>query len=259
MRNPLPLRIIPVLLLKRQGLVKGVNFRNHRYIGDPINAVSIFNELEAHELVFLDTEATSQKRIPSFKLVSDIADQCLMPFAVGGGINNIAQIRKLLAAGAEKVIINSGCLKNPELISQAANVFGRQSITIGVDVAKIDGRYSVLSHNASANTGLSPIAWARKVASLGAGEIIVTSIEREGTMKGYDTKLTKMIASSVQVPVVASGGAGRLDDFNKAISSGASAVAAGSMFVYYGRRRAVLINYPNTAEIKKITTCKNLK
>ncbi|MBA4320946.1 MAG: imidazole glycerol phosphate synthase subunit HisF [Flavobacterium sp.] len=249
-------RIIPVLLLKGKGLVKTVKFnkKTASYIGDPINAVKIFNDMEADELVFLDILASLENRSVSVETVKDIGDEAFMPFAVGGGIKTIDQIKELINAGAEKVILNTVSIENPELITQASGLFGNQSIIISIDVKKnSSGKYKVYSHCGSKETKLNPVEYARQVALLGAGEIMINSIDRDGTMEGYDLELVQKIADAVSVPLIACGGAGKLTDFYNAAKTGnASAVAAGSMFVFHGQKRAVLINYPSKEEMKEI-------
>lgn len=241
-------RIIPVLLLLNNGLVKGVHFRNHKYVGDPINAVRIFNEKGADELFLLDISATKRGGIPDPLLIERIADECYMPFGVGGGICNISQIRQLLQAGAEKVSINTAAIERPELIKEASEIFGSQSITVSIDVKRNwRGNYFIYSHSGSRKTRLNPINWAEEVAFLGAGEILLNSIDQDGTGKGYDLELIKKISNAVDIPVIACGGAGNSSHFLQAVEQGgASATAAGSLFVFYGPKRSVLIQYPDT-------------
>lgn len=248
----LRVRVIPTLLLRNDGLVKGSQFKNHKYVGDPINAVKIFNEKEVDELVFLDITATKDRREPNYELLKDIASEAFMPFGYGGGITTLEQIQKLFSLGVEKVIINSAAIGNPELISNASKIAGSQSIVVSIDVKKsLFGKYEVYSNNGTVNTKLDPVEYAKKVASLGAGELIVCNINNEGVGKGYDTKILHMISSVVDIPVVASGGAGKLDDFSQAYHDGhASAVAAGDMFTFYGRHKAVLITYPKYDELE---------
>jgi imidazole glycerol-phosphate synthase subunit HisF len=247
-------RIIPVLLLKGKGLVKTVKFKEPKYIGDPINAVKIFNDLKADELVFLDITASKEDRTISVDLVKDIGDEAFMPFGVGGGINNIKQIELLLKAGAEKVIINSNAVIKPELIEEAAKIFGSQSIVVSLDAKKsLFGKYGCWIKDGSDNAKTDPLELAKKAQDLGAGELIINSIDLDGMMTGYDIALVKMIADSVSIPVVACGGAGNLEHFKKAYFEGnAHALAAGSMFVFHGPRRAVLINYPSKSELKQL-------
>lgn len=247
-------RVIPVLLLKGQGLVKSIRFKNHRYIGDPINAVRIFNDLKADELVFLDILATKEKRTISLEFIKNVGEEANMPFAVGGGITNLNQIREILNAGAEKVIINSAAAQNPDLIRQACETFGSSTITICIDVKKkLFGTEQSWIISGSKSTGISPVAMALEMEKQGAGEIIIQSIENDGVMQGYDISLIRKISEAITIPVVALGGAGTTIDFQKAINEGfASAVAAGSMFVYHGPRNAVLVNYPTHDQLSEL-------
>ncbi|MHC1776977.1 MAG: AglZ/HisF2 family acetamidino modification protein [Lentimicrobium sp.] len=242
-------RVIPVLLLKGKGLVKTEKFskKNARYIGDPINAVRIFNDLEADELIFLDIMATKENRTISCELVKEIGDEAFMPFAVGGGIREVSQIRELLSSGAEKVVINTAAGRNIRLITDAANQFGEQSIVASIDVKKnIWGVYKVYINAGNESSDLLPHEYAKSLESAGAGEIMINSIDRDGMMGGYDLSLIKAITQAVNIPVIACGGAGSVYDLKESIiTGGASAVAAGSLFVYHGPRRAVLVNYPD--------------
>lgn len=247
-------RVIPCLLLKDKGLVKTVKFKDPKYIGDPINAVRIFNEKEVDELIFLDITATREKRKPSIPVISQISDECFMPLAFGGGIKTIEDIKAVLNAGAEKVSINTEAINNPELIAEAADIFGSQSITISVDVKKkLFGKYEIYTESGTKHTGLDPVYFVKNMEKMGAGEILINSIDRDGTMQGYDIEIIKKISEAVNIPVIACGGAGGLNDFSDAFNKGgASAVAAGSFFVFYGKRRAVLINYPDRGDLEKI-------
>lgn len=247
-------RVIPCLLLKGQGLVKGVQFKNHRYIGDPMNAVQLFNTMEVDELLFLDILATEEKRTVNLDLVQKIADQCLMPFGVGGGIQNVGQIRDILKAGAEKVCLNTCALENPGLIKEASETFGRQSIVVSIDIKKSAlGSYHVFTHCGTQLFSKNLMETVARIQENGAGEVLINSIDRDGTMKGYDLDLIKKVAQSAEIPVIACGGAGSQSDLRAAIQKGhASAVAAGSLFVFHGPRRAVLINYPTQEELKGI-------
>lgn len=247
-------RVIPVLLLSGKGLVKGVQFGKHSYIGDPINTVQIFNAKEVDELIFLDITATAEKRITSRDVIQRIADQCLMPFSVGGGIKTIKDIRDILSAGAEKVCLNTAAMENPSIIRQASDIFGRQSIIVSIDVRpNKKGGYDVYSRCGTKKIGMEPLTVALQMAELGAGEIMLHFIDRDGTMTGYDLPLLKLVCQSVSVPVIACGGAGNLEHLREGISIGmASAVAAGSFFVFQGSRRAVLISYPNKKEMQFI-------
>lgn len=247
-------RLIPCLLLKDNGLVKSVKFKNHRYIGDPLNAVKIFNEKKADELVFLDITASAENRHINFELVGELAEECLMPFAVGGGIKDFAAIKSLLKMGAEKVVLNNVLFSNIELLSEAAGQFGAQSTVACIDVKKgLLGGYTVYSDGGRKNSGINPVEWAQQLEAAGAGEIIIQSIDQDGVMKGYDYQLVDSIASSVYIPVVALGGAGSLEDFRKVVTeSGASAAASGSRFIYHGKLNGVLINFPAKHELQKL-------
>jgi cyclase len=247
-------RIIPCLLLKNKGLVKTVKFKNPTYVGDPINAIKIFNEKMVDELMFLDIEATVEERKPLFNRITEIASECFMPFGYGGGIRNLEDIRKILSIGAEKVAINTQAILNPDFIKQAAEEFGSQSIVVSIDVKEnIFKKPVVFMHGTKKTVNLDPVEFACKMEEMGAGELLVNSVDRDGTMSGYDINLLKKITGAVNIPVIACGGAGCIDDFYTAVKNGgASAVAAGSLFVFYGRHRAVLINYPTDTELNKI-------
>lgn len=252
----LKIRVIPALLLRNQGLVKTLKFKQAKYIGDPINAVRIFNEKEVDELIFFDTTATAEGRRPNFKLISDIAGECFMPFGYGGGVKDLDDIETLFRIGVEKVIINSLAVMNPTFIEAAANRFGSQSIVVSMDVRRnLMGKYSVYSCSGQMATKHDPVKYSKFLEEMGAGELILTAIDRDGTMKGYDLDLIKNVTSEVSIPVVASGGAGKIQDFIDAIQKGgASAVTAGSMFVFHGKHRAVLISYPSMEEMESINT-----
>lgn len=239
-------RVIPVLLLKGKGLVKSVRFKDYKYIGDPINAVKIFNDLHADELVLLDILATSEGRSISIDLVQKIGDEANMPFAVGGGITTIREIKSIINAGAEKVVINSHAFKNPDFIRDASGKFGSSTIVVSMDVKKnFWGKEVVHLHGGGKVEGLSVVDWAKRFEEKGAGEIILNSVEHDGLMAGFHLELVKRVSDAVNIPVVALGGAGQLADLQKAVKeSYASAVAAGSLFVFHGERRGVLLNYP---------------
>jgi cyclase len=247
-------RVIPVLLLRGRGLVKTIRFKNPTYIGDPINSVRIFNEKEVDELVFLDIDASREKRGPDFDLLEDIASEAFMPMAYGGGITAIDQIRRVFALGFEKVIIDSAAYSSDTLIRRSSDTFGAQSIVGCVDVKRtLLGRYELYSHSGKTKQPMSLLDHVRALEKQGVGEIIVNAIDRDGTQVGYDLKLIRQVASAVQIPVVACGGAGSLDDMATAVNvAGASAVAAGSLFVYVGPHRAVLINYPPRDELSRL-------
>lgn len=244
-------RIIPVLLLKDLALVKSVGFKNFKYIGDPINAVKIFNDLKADELVFLDITASKENRLISLDFVKDVGEEANMPFAVGGGIRSIEDIRKIISAGAEKVVINSYAAENPDFIKEASDTFGSSTIVVCIDVKKkLFGGLQTWTLNGSKSTKFSPVEFARLMEEKGAGEVIIQSIEKDGTMEGYDLDLIKSISESVNIPVVALGGAGKLIHLEEGYQKGfANGLAAGSLFVYQGSKRGVLINYPSKSEI----------
>src|ERR1700704_2462036 len=244
-------RVIPTLLLRGAGLVKTTAFRNPVYVGDPINAIRIFNEKEVDELVLLDITASRTGKGPAFATIENIASECFMPVAYGGGITGVEQIRKILGAGVEKVVINAAALLNPQLVRDAVREFGSQAVVVSIDVKrKLLGRYEVYGDGGTKSTGHEPAAYARQMEDLGAGEILLAAIDRDGTMKGYDIELVAKVTSALGIPVIASGGAGSIADFAKAAKQGgAAAVAAGAMFVFHGPHRAVLITYPDQAEL----------
>jgi cyclase len=244
-------RVIPVLLLKDYVLVKSIKFKNYRYIGDPINAVKIFNDFKADELVFLDIEASKKKRLISLDFVKNVGEEASMPFAVGGGIRSVSDIKSIINAGAEKVIINTHAAENPDFIYEAADAFGSSTICVCIDVKKnIFGKTMTWVLNGSKATKYSPVDFARLMEEKGAGELIVQSIDRDGTMSGYDIGLIKEISENVKIPVVALGGGGTMEHLKQVYTEGfANGLAAGSLFVYQGPKRGVLINYPEKNEL----------
>jgi cyclase len=250
----LKVRVMPCLLLDDGKLFKTINFEKPNYIGDPINAVKIFNDKEVDELIVVDISVTKENRKPDFKRITEIASECFMPLAYGGGIKSIADMKRIFALGAEKVVICSAAVENPDLISEAARIFGSQSVVISIDVRKNkDGFYEVFTQSGRKATGFDPVNWAKAVESVGAGEIFLNSIDRDGVMKGYDIPLIRKVTSAVNIPVIACGGASQVKDFAKAVKAGASAVAAGSMFVYFRNHLdGVLINFPDKAELKEL-------
>lgn len=240
-------RVIPVLLLRGKGLVKTVKFKDPKYIGDPINAVRIFNEKEVDELVFLDINATKEGRGPDFELLTDIVSEAFMPMSYGGGVTNLEQVKRLFELGFEKVIINSACYESIQLVKKASMIFGSQSIVGCIDVRKsIFGSYELYANASLTKQKINLTSHLIELTRSGVGEILVNSIDRDGTMRGYDLELLKEVTSKVTVPVIACGGAGSIDHFALAVNEcHVSAVAAGSLFVFMGRHRAVLINYPD--------------
>jgi len=246
-------RVIPMLLLRNTGLVKGEKFAHHKYVGDPINAVKIFNTKEVDELVFLDITASIEGRKPNYDLLADIASEAFMPFAYGGGLNSIHDIEKLFKLGVEKAIINTAATQNLDIVRQASAIAGSQSIVVAMDVKRnIVGKYHVYSQSGRTNTGLNPVDYAKMAMDAGAGELVVTSIDREGTGRGYDVDLIAKVSKAVNIPVVASGGAGDLRHFLQAVDAGASAVAAGNLFIFHGKHKAVLITYPEYQTLEEL-------
>lgn len=240
-------RIIPCLLVKNKGLVKTTKFKDPKYVGDPINAVKIFNEKEVDELMVLDIDATVQKREPDYKMIENLAAECRMPLCYGGGIKKVEQAQRIFGLGVEKIAISSVALDCPDFVRQIAEQVGNQSVVVVLDVKKgLDGKYQVWTHNGQNNTGECPVALAKLMERLGVGEIVVNSIDNDGMMKGYDFSLVDKIRESVRVPMSVLGGAGSLQDIGQLIGKyGIIGAAAGSLFVFKGVYRAVLINYPN--------------
>jgi cyclase len=225
-------RIIPTLLFKDLGLVKGIGFDSWRRVGSVMQTVKVYNMRAVDELVFLDITATREGRSPDLATVDEIADECFMPLTVGGGIRTVDDVRKLLQVGADKVAVNSAAVQNPGLIREIAQLFGSQCAVVSIDARRMpDGRHVVFTHAGSQDTGLDPVAWARQAEQMGAGELLLTSVERDGTMTGYDIELIRSVCRSVAIPVIASGGAGSYEHMAQAlIDGGASAVAAASIF-----------------------------
>ena len=244
-------RIIPVLLLKDLAIVKSVQFRNYKYIGDPINAVRIFNDLEADELVFLDITASKKNRLISLDFVKAVGEESQMPFCVGGGIRTLADIKAIIAAGAEKVILSTSAGRDPDFVKAASDEFGSSTIVVCIDVKRtLFGVERAWILGGSRATHFSPVDFAKLMEDKGAGELIIQSIEKDGTMEGYDIDLIRSISQAVSIPVVALGGAGRIQDLVDGYRYGfANGLAAGSLFVYQDRRRGVLINYPTKSDV----------
>ncbi len=240
-------RYIPCLLLKDNGLVKTKNFKNPTYIGDPINTVRIFNEKEVDELIFLDIDATPKNKEPNYKLLAEIANECFMPLAYGGGIRTFEQAQKIFNIGIEKIAINSASHTNLKLISQIAEVYGSQAIIGVIDVKKnLFGKYQIVSNSAKDKHKHAIADWVKQLEKAGVGEILITSVDNEGTWNGLDIELIKQITSISKVPVIAHGGAGNIQQINDAVKLGnASAVALGSMVVFQKKDFGVLINFPD--------------
>jgi len=231
--------------------VKTVQFANPKYVGDPINAVRIFNEKEVDELIILDIDATVQRREPDYELIRNLAGECRMPLCYGGGVASVSQVERIVSLGVEKVAISAAAVSDPSLVAESAKAVGSQSIVAVMDVRKGKGagKYEVWTHNGRVQSGWQVGDFARRMADCGAGEIVINSIDRDGTMKGYDLDLAKIVRSTVDVPLTLLGGAGSLADIGSLIEElGIVGAAAGSLFVFKGPYRAVLINYPNRAE-----------
>lgn len=246
-------RIIPILLLKNNGLYKTVKFNHPKYVGDPINAVKVFNEKEVDELILLDFIATLENKPPSFKLIQDIASQCFMPLCYGGGIRSVDDIKQIIQLGVEKIAINTLAAKNPSFVEQAATLFGSSTVVISIDVKRNWlGKYEVFT-----NSGLNVLkvkleTYVKQMENCGAGEILINSISHDGTMNGYDLDLIRLLADIVKIPVIACGGAGNINHFKEAFENGASAMAAGSFFIFHGKHRGVLISYPSQDDLATI-------
>ena len=239
-------RIIPSLLVHENGLVKTVNFKNPKYVGDPINAVKIFNEKEVDELAVFDIDATVLNKEPDYVLIEKLANQSRMPLCYGGGVKTVEQAQKIFGLGIEKIALSSAVLQRPELIEEIASRVGSQSVIVVLDVKKkLLGGYEVYTHNGKKGTGISPFKFIEQAEKLGAGEIIINSIDQDGVMKGYDMNLIDKVREKISLPMTVLGGAGSLDDIGKVINKhGVIGVAAGSLFVFKGVYKAVLINYP---------------
>lgn len=242
-------RIIPCLLVREQGLVKTVQFGTGKYVGDPINAVRIFNEKEVDELMVLDIDATTAERAPDYKMIESLAAECRMPLCYGGGVTSVEQAKRIIGLGVEKVAVSSAAVENPRLVGDIAGSLGTQSVVVVLDAKKRGSRYEVMTRNGSRATGKDPAALAADCERCGAGEIVVNSIDQDGTMSGYDLALARAVRAATTVPLTILGGAGSLQHVAGLIAEfGVVGAAAGSLFVFKGRYRAVLINYPNAAE-----------
>lgn len=252
--NNLWTRIIPVLLLRNECLVKTVKFNKFVYVGDPANTVRIFNELEVDELIFLDITASREQRIPNFKVLSDIANECFMPLGYGGGISSLDHAKAVFDIGFEKVAINTHAAANPALISDIARYYGSQAVIVSIDVRNgFFGSPTVRTMSGKRNTRRDPIAWAKEVEQMGAGEILLTSIDREGTWDGFDLELVKHVCDAVTIPVIAHGGAGSAEHIRQVVKdSHASAVALGSMVVFQKKGMGVLVNFPDQSILRKV-------
>ena len=247
-------RIIPTLLLRNECLVKTVKFEKFTYVGDPVNTVRIFNELEVDELIFLDITASKENQPPNFSLISDIASECFMPLGYGGGIDSLDSAKAIFDTGFEKIVLNSHAVKTPNLIDEIAREYGCQAVVVSIDVKdNLFGSKLVRTKSGKFNTNLDPVYWAKEVEKRGAGEILLTSIDREGTWRGFDIDLVRSVADAVNIPVIANGGAGSVDDIGKVVKLGnASAVALGSLVVYQKQGMGVLVNFPGQAKLEDV-------
>ena len=248
-------RIIPTLLIHKKGLVKTVKFKDAKYVGDPINAVKIFNEKEVDEIIILDIDASANNNEPDYKLIESLAFECRMPLCYGGGIKTAEQAQRIFSLGVEKIAISSVAIENPQIISEMAARVGNQSVVVVFDVKKksFSSNYDIYIHNGTKNTKQNPVELAVEMQKLGAGELVINSIDNDGLMKGYDFNLIRKIREMISIPITVMGGAGTYEDIGEVIKEhGIIGDAAGSLFVFKGKYRAVLINYPTNSEKEKL-------
>jgi cyclase len=241
-------RVIPVLLLDDEAFVKTTRYCDPRYIGDPVNVISLFNRFEVDEIVLLDIGATTRRQEPAFELIGRLASECWVPLAYGGGITTHDQAARILSLGVEKVVLGTAVDRHPELPGEIAATYGRQAVMASVDVR--DG--GVFVEHATRRVGQDPVAYARHAVDQGAGEILLNSVDRDGTMGGYDLSMIRSVAAAVGVPVVACGGAGERSDLSLPIQAGAAAVAAGSLFVFQGPSQGVVVNFPKRSDLEAL-------
>lgn len=246
-------RVIPVLLLRGESLVKTVHFGRFTYVGDPCNTVRIFNELEVDELCVLDITATRDGRGPNLNQLADLANECFMPLAYGGGISSLAQAEAVFKIGIEKVILNTAAVDDPAVLSQIASTFGSQAVIASIDVGRdLFGHRQVHTHGGKRNRKLDPVTWAKQAEGMGAGEILLTAIEREGSWSGFDLDLVRQVADAVNIPVIAHGGGGSVADISEVVTkANASAVALGSMVVFQKKGMGVLVNFPDKRDLER--------
>jgi imidazole glycerol-phosphate synthase subunit HisF len=245
--------VIPCLLIDDEAMVKTVRFEDGAYLGDPINVINLFNRFEVDEITLLDVRATVEGRPPPFELIERLAAECWVPLSYGGGLTSLDHVRNVLSSGVEKVVLGTVAADRPELIGEAAAVFGAQAVIVAVDARRAaSGGYETFVESGRRALGTDPASYAALAASRGAGEILVTSIDRDGTMDGFDLDLITLVADAVDVPVIACGGAGDRTELPEPIRAGASAVAAGSLFVFRGRERGVLINFPDRPQLESL-------
>jgi cyclase len=252
MLNP---RIIPCLLVHNRGLVKTTKFKDPKYVGDPLNAVKIFNEKEVDEIIVVDIDASRLSKEPDYKMIENLAIECRMPLCYGGGIKTVEQAQRIFNLGVEKIAISSLAIDSPQLVTSIAERVGNQSVVIVLDVKKqfFGNNYELYIHNGTKSTGINPISFAKEMQRLGAGEIVVNSIDQDGVMKGYDLNLINKLRDAIHIPMTVLGGAGTYEDIGHLIQQhGIIGAAAGSLFVFKGKYRAVLINYPTPNDKKML-------
>lgn len=248
-------RIIPCLLLQNGGLVKSTKFKTPKYVGDPINAIRIFNDKEVDELIVLDINATKENKGPDFALIEQFAGECFMPLCYGGGINTVEHAQKLFEIGVEKICLQTAAINNLKLVSDISEKVGSQSVIVSIDIKKnLLGKYQLYSSSTGKTINRPWVDFLKEVVSAGAGEIVINSVDKDGTMSGMDLNLIRLASEVTQVPIVAMGGVSEMEDFRRALKSGASAVAAGAFFVFHGPHKAVLITYPQYADLEKLLT-----
>ena len=248
-------RITPCLLVHKKGLVKTTNFKDPKYVGDPLNAVKIFNEKEVDELIVLDIDATTENRGPDFELIKNLAIECRMPFCYGGGVSTVEQAKKIISLGAEKVALSSAAINNMNILKQIGDAVGVQSVVVILDIKKkkLFGGYEIVTHNAKTTTNLKLNDFIKQLVEIGIGELVINSVDNDGKMQGFDFKLFDLIREQTEMPMTILGGAGSLEDIHVAIKKYKTiGVAAGSLFVFKGKYRAVLINYPDLEERYKL-------
>ncbi|MES2239780.1 MAG: AglZ/HisF2 family acetamidino modification protein [Bacteroidota bacterium] len=248
-------RITPCLLVHKKGLVKTTNFKDSKYVGDPINAVKIFNEKEVDELIVLDIDATVEGRGPDFELIQNLAIECRMPFCYGGGVTTVEQAKKIISLGAEKVALSSAAINNPKIIKEIGEAVGIQSVVVVLDVKKkkIFGGYEIVTHNGKKVSSNKLLDFVKEINAIGIGELVINSVDNDGKMEGFDFKLFDLVRNEIDMPMTILGGAGKFDDLKEAIKRYKTiGVSAGSLFVFKGKYRAVLISYPNAEERKEL-------
>jgi len=246
-------RVIPALLLRNNGLVKTTRFKDPKYVGDPINAIRIFNDKEVDELMLLDITASKENREPNFEMIEQIAGECFMPLAYGGGVRTVEQAQRIYALGVEKICLQTSVLENPALVTELAQRFGSQSVMVSVDVKRNwMGKPQMFSSAKGSSLGSDWIERAQRLVDAGAGEVLLNAVDKDGTLQGPDLALIEQLSKAINVPLIAVGGVGSMGDIKAAVDAGASAVAAGAFFVYHGPHRAVLITYPKYAELEAL-------